>query len=130
MPRYDADLFNPPAPVARVILRDPINGNTVDDVLMLLDSGADITLIPQAHIDDLASTFDPQNGYELEGFDGQKSVAQSVELDLVFLRRTFRGRYVIINSKVGILGRDILNHVAVVIDGPRLSWEERQTSSL
>ncbi len=130
MPRYDADLFNPPAPVARVILRDPSNGNTVDDVLMLIDSGADITLIPQAYIDDLASTFDPQNSYELEGFDGQRSVAQSVELDLVFLRKAFRGRYVIINSKVGILGRDILNHVAVVIDGPRLSWEERQTSSL
>jgi hypothetical protein len=130
MPRYDANLFNPPAPVARVILRDLRNGNSVDDVLMLIDSGADITLIPQAYIDDLASNFDPQTSYELEGFDGQRSVAQSVELDLVFLRKALRGRYVIINSKVGIMGRDILNHVAIVIDGPRFNWEERQTSSL
>jgi hypothetical protein len=130
MQSYDADLFKPPAPIARVIFRDPSNGNTVDDVLMLIDSGADITLVPQACIDDLESTFDPEDSYELEGFDGQKSKAQSVELDLVFLTKALRGRYLVINSMVSILGRDILNHFVLVFDGPRLIWDERQTSSL
>jgi hypothetical protein len=128
MPTYESNLFNPPAPVARVTLRDPSNGNTASDVLMLIDSGADITLVPQTSIDELKSNFDPQQSYELEAFDGQRSIAQSVQLDLMFLRRTFRGRFLIIDSETGILGRDVLNHVAVVLDGPRLSWQEQQTT--
>lgn len=129
MPRYDSNLFNPPAPVARVTLRDPGNGNTARDILMLIDSGADITLIPQTSVDELKSDFGPQESYELKGFDGQRSVAQSVQLDLVFLRRTFRWRFLIINSEAGILGRDVLNHLAFLLDGPRLSWKEQPTAS-
>jgi predicted aspartyl protease len=129
MPTYDSNLFNPPAPVASVTLRDPGNGNTASDVLMLIDTGADITLVPQTSIEELKSDLDPHESYELKGFDGQRSVAQSVELDLVFLRRTFRGRFLIIDTEAGILGRDVLNHVAIVIDGPRLIWQEEQANS-
>lgn len=129
MPTYDSSLFNPPAPVASVILRDPSTGNTASDVRNLIDTGADITLVPQTSIDELKSDLEPGESYELKGFDGQRSVAQSVQLDLVFLRRTFRGRFLIINSEAGILGRDVLNHVAIALDGPRLSWQEQQATS-
>jgi hypothetical protein len=47
MPAYDASLFMPPAPVARVTLRHPETGARLPDVLMLMDSGADVTLIPR-----------------------------------------------------------------------------------
>jgi hypothetical protein len=96
---------------------------------MLIDTGADVTLVPQASIDELKSGFDPQESYELEGFDGRRSFAQSVRLELVFLRRTFKGRFLIINSEVGILGRDVLNHIVVALDGPRLSWQEQKATS-
>jgi len=46
MPDYDATQFDPPAPLARVTLRHPDTGAIWDDVLMLLDSGADITPRP------------------------------------------------------------------------------------
>jgi predicted aspartyl protease len=91
MPTYDSKLFNPSAPVASVTLRNPGNGNTASDVLMLIDTGADITLVPQTSIEELKSDLDPHGIYELKGFDGQRSVAQSVQLDLVFLRRTLEG---------------------------------------
>jgi hypothetical protein len=65
----------------------------------------------------------------LKGFDGQRGVAQSVQLDLVFLKRTFRGRFLIINSEAGILGRDVLNYVAFLLGGPHLSWSEQPTTS-
>lgn len=129
MPTYDSNLFNPPAPVARVILRDPGNGNTASDVLMLIDSGAGITLVPQTSVAELKSDLDPQYSYELKGFDGQRSIAQSIQLDLVFLRKTFRGRFLIIDSEAGILGRDVLNYVAFLLDGPHLSWQEQATTS-
>jgi Retroviral aspartyl protease len=129
MPTYDSNRFKPPAPVAKVTLRDPGNGNIANDVVMLIDSGADVTLVPQTSIDVLKSNCDPQESYELEGFDGQRSVAQAVQLDLMFLRRTFRGRFLITNSEAGILGRDVLNHVALLLDGPHLSWREQLGTS-
>jgi hypothetical protein len=45
-------------------------------------------------------------------------------LDMLFLRRAFRGRYLLIEADCGILGRDILNHVAMLLDGPRQQWLE------
>jgi predicted aspartyl protease len=129
MPTYDSNPFNPPAPVASVTLRDPGNGNTASEVLMLVDTGADITLVPQTSIEELKSDLDPHESYELKAFDGKRSFAQSVQLDLVFLRRTFRGRFLIIDTEAGILGRDVLNHVAIALDGPHLSWEEERATS-
>ena len=41
MTTYDAILFEPPAPVARVILRNPDTGMMWSDVPMLIDCGAD-----------------------------------------------------------------------------------------
>jgi hypothetical protein len=69
---------------------------------------------------------DVNAGYELMGFDGSKSVARAVNLDLVFLNRVFKGRFLVVNQEWGILGRDVLNHVAVLLDGPRLAWDEKK----
>lgn len=59
----------------------------------------------------------------MTGFDGHRSVAKSVQLDLVFLSRTFKERFVVISSEIGILGRNVLNRFALLLDGPGLSWE-------
>lgn len=126
MPVYDSNLFAPPAPVAIISLRDLGSGNTVNDVPMLIDSGADITLVPQTTIDRLQLDIDSNASYGLKGFDGQRSVAKAVQLDLTFLRRTVRGRFLVIDSVSGILGRDVMNHFAVLLDGPRLNWQEQK----
>ena len=123
MPTYDSTQFDPPAPLARVTLRTLNNGKIVTDVPMLIDSGADLTLIPARFIEDLRLKVDHSESYELEGFDGNRSMAKSVQLELVFLRRRFRGRFLLVNSQSGILGRNVLNHFAILLDGPGLSWE-------
>jgi hypothetical protein len=53
MPSYDASHFDPPAPVARVTLRNPHSGVTVSDVVLLLDTGADVTMLPRMAIERL-----------------------------------------------------------------------------
>jgi hypothetical protein len=90
MPAYDSNLFYPPAPLAKVSLKNFDKGNAVSGVPMLIDSGADITLIPAAYVDELNADTISGESYELQGFDGHRSLAQSVHLDLVFLDRTFR----------------------------------------
>jgi hypothetical protein len=124
MPSYDASHFDPPAPVARVTLRNPVNGATVSDVLLLLDTGADVTLLPRNVVEPLGVPLPAGGHYELVGFDGSKSFAPAVILDMLFLKRTFRGRYLLIEDNRGILGRDILNHVSLLLDGPQHEWSE------
>jgi hypothetical protein len=128
MPAYDANLFDPPAAVAVVSIRDPGSGKTVHDVQMLIDSGSDVSLIPQTSIDELELEIDPNASYELQGFDGHSSLAQAVTLDVIFTKKIIRGKYVVVNSGMGILGRDVINHLAILLDGPRLSWQERNDS--
>jgi predicted aspartyl protease len=124
MPNYDASHFAPPAPVARVTLRNSHSGATVSDVLLLLDTGADVTLLPRTTVERLGVPLLADQRYELMGFDGSKSFAPVVMLDMIFLKRAFRGRYLLIEEEHGILGRDIFNPVTVLLDGPRQQWLE------
>ena len=128
MPTYDDHFFNPPAPLARVTLRNSQDGKTVSDVPMLIDSGADVTLIPQQSVTLLGVSIEPDTGYEVTGFDGKKSIAQVVSLDVIFLRRAFRGRFLVSNQEWGIVGRDVLNHESLLLNGPQLTWEEQKSS--
>ena len=125
MHAYDATRFDPPAALAIVTLRNQDSESTLD-VPLLLDSGADITLIPQSSIAPLGLAVDPRESYELMAFDGAISIAQVVRLDLIFLRRVFRGRFLITKQEYGILGRDVLNHISVLLDGPDLTWGEQR----
>ena len=125
MPHYDATRFEPPAPLARVIIRNPESGALSPDVPMLLDSGADVTLIPQMTLNRLDITYVKDKRYELIGFDGNTSFAPVVQLELIFCDRTFRGQFLLINQEWGILGRNVLNSVPLMLDGPNLSWDEK-----
>lgn len=125
MVAYDAQRFTPPAPVASVTLRDKQTGVALPNVPMLIDTGADVSLIPQRAVSQLGIAVDPKQGYQVMGFDGSPSHAQAVELDLIFLGRTIRGLYLILDQEVGILGRDVINHFALFLDGPNSSWDEK-----
>jgi hypothetical protein len=129
MPAYDSTQFSPPAPMARVSLRTSQKSAVVDDVPMLIDSGADLTLVPERFALELGLELDQSDSYELEGFDGRKTKARSAQLELVFLRRTFKGRFVVINSECGFLGRNVLNHFVLTLDGPQLNWQEQNASA-
>ena len=124
MPAYDGTRFDPPAPSAQVTLRHPGNGATRSDVLMLLDSGADVTLIPRTVAELLGATTVQGRQYELMSFDGRASMALAVRLELLFCGRTFRGQFLLIDHAWGILGRNVLNAIPILLDGRRLEWDE------
>jgi hypothetical protein len=122
MPAYDGSRFAPPAPVASVVVRHPDSGVSVSDVPMLIDSGADVTLTPKAIVAAIGGTAANQR-YQLVGFDGTTSEADAVQAIVVFLNKRFRGQYLVIDTEIGILGRDVLNHLRLTLDGPKLVWE-------
>jgi hypothetical protein len=89
MPAYDDRFFNPPAPLARVTLRTSGDVKVVTDVPMLIDSGADVTLVPQQSITQLGVTVDTDASYEVMGFDGRKSLAHVASIELIFSQTRF-----------------------------------------
>jgi len=119
MPSYDGLHFNPPAPVAEVVLRNPESGANVPGVVLLVDTGADVTLLPRRAVEQLGVLPIADQRCELMAFDGSKIFASVAIPDLVLLKRAFRGRDLLVEEEPGILGRDILNHVALLLDGPR-----------
>ena len=124
MPVYDDARFDPPAPLGVVTLYNPVSGLTWADVPMLLDTGADVTLIPQAALDRLKLSLIPDKHFELIGFEGTTSLALAVQLELGFLDRTFRGQFLLIDQEWGILGRNVLNALSLLFDGSQLKWRE------
>jgi hypothetical protein len=126
MPSYDAVHHDPPAPVAQVTLR-AADGATVTDVLLQLDTGADTTLLPRSAIARLGISPDPALAYELIGFDGSRSMAQAVDLDMIFLQKAFRGRYLLTDEDRGILGRNVLASLVLLLNGPGQEWSEHPT---
>jgi hypothetical protein len=81
-------------------------------------------VLPRIAVDRLGVPLLADQRYELMGFDGSKSFAPVVMLDMIFLARVFRGRYLLIKEERGILGRDILNHVTFLLGGPRQQGSE------
>jgi hypothetical protein len=127
MPSYDAVRYDPPAPIAQVTLR-AANGATVPDVLLLLDTGADTALLPRGAVARLGINPDPDLQYELIGFDGNRTKTQAVDLDMIFLQKAFRGRYLLIDDDRGILGRDVLASVTLLLNGPGQEWSQQAPS--
>jgi hypothetical protein len=126
---YDGSSFRPPAPVALVSCRLPTSQKVIDQIPVLLDSGADVSLLPSKSLASALSSFDTFPRYELAGFDGTKSFAPAVELQLMFLDKKFSGQFLLIDEDIGILGRNVLNAVRILLDGPALSWGEWRPES-
>lgn len=124
MQPYDGARFDPPAPLALVTVRSQQPGIVIADVPMLLDTGADVSLLPRSHLSALAPPDAPR--YELEAFDGTKSVAPAIAVEVQFLGKSFRGQFLLVDGWHGVLGRNVLNNLALVFDGPSKGWMERR----
>ena len=126
MPAYDATSFDPPAPVARVTVRSATHGASVANVPLLMDTGADVSLLPASYVLSLVEVDEFSGQVELEAFDGTRSVAPSARLEVHFLGKVFRGQFLIVEQDYGILGRNVLNALSLHLDGPNLAWNERR----
>lgn len=126
MPKYDAENFDPPAPVAYVTLRGPETGASVSNVPMLLDTGADVTIIPSDVLENLGVSLIEGDSYEVQGFSGDSQIIKAVTLEMIFLGKKFTGQFLVADQSMGILGRNILNSVSILFDGNHLKWDEQK----
>ncbi len=124
MPVYDADRFEPPAPIGVVTLSDPATGACFDGIRMLIDTGADISIVPLSALNQLGIALTEAAQYEVTGFGEGHATLPAVGLRMIFLGHSFRGQFLVADQVHGILGRNVLNAVRILLDGPGLVWRE------
>lgn len=114
--RYDADDFDPPAPVVDVELT--FGDAPAVAVRMQIDSGADLSCIPNRTI---PASGPLRYGRSLvAGYDGDVVVRKTYFVTFQFEDYRFEDVETLpIAGEVGLIGRDVLNLLAVTLDGPR-----------
>ncbi|HQR42609.1 MAG TPA: aspartyl protease family protein [Gemmatales bacterium] len=123
MNAYHDKAYQPPAPLA-VLKLSTIDGRNVaiNKVLALIDTGADVTLLPRWAVEQLGLTPERQQDINLQWFDGSVHSVESVDIKVSFLEGHFQGRYPVVDQPHGVLGRNLLNHFRLVLDGPNKCW--------
>jgi predicted aspartyl protease len=120
--RYHAAL-QPPAPFVYVLLRRIDGTAQLERQPGQVDTGADRTVIPTRVVEALG--LQPLDQIELAGFGGLRYFVKTYLLDLG-INSLAPARVEVVaqeNEPWVILGRDVLNGLRIVLDGPRQTFE-------
>ena len=115
--------LTPPAPFVHVTVRPPERGIAVSDSPALLDTAADITVIPARVAEELQLI--PLDEVPIGGFDGRVSWVSTFLVQLALRQSTPKVIRVVASrdEPYVLLGRDVLNDHRVILDGPGLRLE-------
>lgn len=119
MPEYEAGAWDPPAPIVRATVRD--SSTAIADVPMLIDTGSDVSVVPQAVVEAIGAAVHPSR-VPVQFYTGAEEAWEEADLSVEFARFRFEGLFLVVESSYGILGRNILNSLMVTLDGPGLTW--------
>ncbi|WP_146140950.1 hypothetical protein [Haliangium sp. UPWRP_2] len=126
MTKYDSVYHQPPAPVAWVAIENPDTDERATGIPVLIDSGADSTLLPEKIIGQLGLSLNPDKAIELADFEGTGNRIKHPAAAVVVLEGLrFKGDYLFAECEIGVLGRNILNHLIFELNGPSLTWSMR-----
>jgi len=87
-----------------------------------LDSGASLTVIPLALADDLELLV--TDYVDVRAYDGHITTRPIYEVDIIIGSRVFSNVLVTSSHRMNVLlGRDVMNRLRLVLDGPRQRLE-------
>lgn len=118
---YNTSLL-PPAPFLLVRLASLADHAESITVQAKLDTGADLTAIPTALIERLRLM--PAGEIEVEGYDSRRATLRAYDVNLQIDHLSVAGLLVIdFTEDYVLLGRDVLNRLRILLDGPALTTE-------
>lgn len=119
---YDADRLSPPGPIVSVIIHPPLNDPRASSGLAQLDTGADMTVISDAVVDELQLV--PEYSMLVGGYDGS-TVERNCYLVTLEVAGEILDSLEVIAAPLDlmILGRDVLNHFNITLNGRELTFE-------
>lgn len=115
--------LQPPAPFVNVTFRNPINNVELRDVPAQLDTAADRTLVPETVVQTLSLA--QIGSLAIGGVGGTTQTMPSYEVLLGVHDLPLQVIKVVASTdeKWVILGRDVLNALRLLLDGPQLALE-------
>lgn len=121
--------FDPPAPIVQVTVKHIVQRNRRITVSALLDTGSDVTAIPAALVQRLQLI--PFSRLQLEDVSGETRMVLTYAIHLT-IGELILPRLEVIQTGLDqvIVGRDVLNHLYVLLSGPELSFSLSATDSL
>jgi len=118
---YNADLM-PPAPFLTVRVSNLLERPEPIALPALLDTGADLTAIPVSLVAQLGLS--PAGELAVEGYDGRSLNLISYDITLHVAHVHLVGLQVVpFSESYVLLGRDALNLLRLLLDGPDLSLQ-------
>lgn len=119
--------FQPPAPMAPVAVRAP---GGIDEAQLdgKIDTGADLCAVPERLVAEL--DLPPVRVVRAAGFGGGLQEATVYRIDVTLDGHTFpRVEALVTRRPYAIIGRNVLRHFVVRVDGPRGVLELRRPRS-
>ena len=107
---------SPPAPILRLPVR-AVAGGPATVSRFFLDTGADFTCLPSS----VAAALIPNDRGTDRRFragDGTPGVLPTVRAEIELLGHGYGAFFAVTFSETGLLGRDVLRHFVVTVDGP------------
>ncbi len=118
---YDPD-FSPPAPVLEVIVHHPKTAGLETGVRVQLDPGSDISVLPESAAHAIRLQHDSK--LEIEGYDGLVARVPLCVVKLEVAGEMLPPMSVVVMPRsFAILGRDVLNHFILTLNGKDLTFE-------
>ncbi len=121
--KYDYNpALSPPAPFVTVRIADPVFPSRHHTLSAEVDTGADITAIPQSVVAELALA--PAGTARVAGYEGRAALLSYYDVILSLAGVNLVGLSVVaVEGEFALVGRDVLNHFRTVLDGPALTLE-------
>jgi hypothetical protein len=117
-----AKTFSPPAPILPIELLVADDSRRRAQVEAKLDTAADISAIPAAVVE--GWDLEPVSEVVVTGYNTEAAIlatyAVGIELPEARIRHI---EVIVIPNSYALLGRDVLNHFYVNLDGPDLTFE-------
>ena len=118
---YDPD-FSPPAPVLEVIVHHPKTADLKTKVHAQLDPGSDISVLPESTAHAIGLQRDGE--LEVEGYDGLVARMPLCVVTLEVAGEILTPMSIMVMPRsLAILGRDVLNHFILTLNGKDLTFE-------
>lgn len=118
---YDREI-EPPAPFLEILLYPPGHPDMQRGIRAKLDTGADISAIPESLVE--ALNLQPESLVLIEGYDLKKVTLPTYHVGMVVAQVSFQHQEVIAFPETYVLlGRDVLNHFYVHLNGPELTFD-------
>lgn len=109
-----------PGPEIPIEVHSPINGSLPESLLSIVDTGANVTCVPEAAIFKLEQWGDLDYSYrQVRGALGRSELKRFFKVYLTVAESRLSNEFEVLGlkKKYGILGRDALEHQIVILNG-------------